>query len=902
MAVVYGDFNGDKLADLAIGAPTEDVGTLTDAGAVSVTYADNSGRLDTTRNIHFSASEMLTGDAGAEAGDEYGHALAVGDFNGDGFDDLAVGAPGEDVGPIRDAGLVEVLYGSMNGLILGNRHVFTQDSANLPGDTEAFDRFGFSLAAGDFNGDGVDDLAIGSPYENNDDGINDAGAVQILYGSNVAGRVLGTSHMQFSVGERYGFFGYSLAAGNFNGDFNGARPIDDLAIGVPGADVNGIQDAGAVRVFFGRTTGLDVTSFTNGMDINQDSVANGYDVQDTAEPGDFYGWSLATGRLNNDSLDDLVVGIPFENVGTTEDAGAVNVLFGHSVSRITFNGDQLWHQDSSGIENSVETGDLFGYDVAVGDLDGNGRADLAIGVPGEDVGTIKEAGAVNVIYGSSTTLLRGDNDQSLRQGFDGLRDQVEVGDHFGGPLPIGARTRGFFRPARESKPDAAKTVYLDFTGHTESRPFGLESLVTPVFDMDGESDGHFSLTELAVIDDVWAHVAEDYAPFNVNVTTAKAPGDDGVRVAIGGDWDDWYHEGASGVNLSWTWFVGNTVWGFSDTILDLSNLGDDVAARIGTTASHEAGHYFGLEHKGDFERHEFFGFSWWELGDPDDEYSVGTGNMVPIMGNNLSTGRTIWTEAHIDTGADTAIRGSDDMTVLANALGRRADDHPSNPRAANVQHLGTFGSFGLRRVVAGIIEQNSDQDAFVFDVTTTAEIGLRGLVNEVGADLDLRLELGRIQGNTIQSLEVDNPDDSLDASITRELTPGRYFVRVSSTADFQGDVGQFTVRIDWNDPNSVANVPIMVPMTFVTDLLIADLSNGGTKSTNTLVKPPPGKHLTTLPTLGTSSLQQTPGSKLTTGRKKPSPGAASDMLLSADIGLDIAGVDAFMAELGQSGR
>ena len=105
------------------------------------------------------------------------------DFNGDGFDDLAIGIPGEDIGNLRDAGEVSVIYGGkQNGLSASGNQLWSQNSPGIKGRSQANDKFGTALVAGDFNGDGYDDLAIGSPGERSG-GKASAGAVNIIYGS-----------------------------------------------------------------------------------------------------------------------------------------------------------------------------------------------------------------------------------------------------------------------------------------------------------------------------------------------------------------------------------------------------------------------------------------------------------------------------------------------------------------------------------------------------------------------------------------------------------------------------------------------------------------------------------------------------------------------------------------------
>jgi hypothetical protein len=135
-ALAAGDFNHDGFADLAAGAPLERVGTLFGAGALSVLPGSAAG-------LTSSGGRLFTQVGGlAEAGDEFGEQLASGDFNHDGFADLAAAAPAEDVATVQEAGAVSVLPGSGSGLTSSGGRLFTQSSPGVPGTADAFDHFG----------------------------------------------------------------------------------------------------------------------------------------------------------------------------------------------------------------------------------------------------------------------------------------------------------------------------------------------------------------------------------------------------------------------------------------------------------------------------------------------------------------------------------------------------------------------------------------------------------------------------------------------------------------------------------------------------------------------------------------------------------------------------------------
>ena len=363
-------------------------------------------QLTSDHNQFFSQEqEDITG--GAERGNSFGRSIDAGDFDNDGFVDLAIGMPGE------DGGSVIVIYGSVDLLTSEGNQRFRQGRDGLPDDSENEDSFGAKLVAGDFNGDGFDDLAVGAPGEN-----TFRGAVFVINGS--ASGLNGNGSSRWRQGsddirdddDQGDFFGIALAAGDFDG--NG---FDDLAVGVPGED----GSEGVVNVIYGSGGGLT----SNGNQRWQQGDDRDGRLEGGREDNDAFGSDLVAGDFNGDGFDDLAVGVPGENASR----GAVNVIYG-SNGRLTANGNQRWSQQQDDITGGAERGNAFGNAVDAADYNGDGFEDLAVGLPGED------GGSVIVIYGSSGRLVSAGN-QRWRQGDNGILDKAERNNRFGLELRSG---------------------------------------------------------------------------------------------------------------------------------------------------------------------------------------------------------------------------------------------------------------------------------------------------------------------------------------------------------------------------------------------------------------------------------------------------------------------------------
>ena len=431
------DYNGDGYGDLALGFPGRDysidvdgdgnaeIGELQQGGAVQVAYGSAGGPngdpngidvpgVPDVQFISQSTSPTVPATDLIEPGDRYGYVVASGDFNGDGYSDLAVGVPDEDLVSqgvtLRDAGAVHVIYGSAVGLHTSAtrpEQLLHRGPALFPASLSvsntaigSYERFGESLAVGDFNGDGRDDLAIGVPYQElGSVPLDDVGGVDVVYGS-ASGLGGGYNEQAWDSNDLVANslaadtrMGVSLQAGDFDGDGR-----DDLAIGSFGAD-----NAGLVQVLFGSATTLS-TQGRPPQTIRQ-GVGG---VPGVAAAGSGFGTVLNAGDFNGDGRDDLAIGVPRGSVGGAASAGTVTVVSGSSQGLLSQGGAVVvataeWTQTGLAGDGS-ESGDQFGYALAAGDFNSDGFDDLGIGVPFESVGTKTTIGAVNVIYGGGNGL------------------------------------------------------------------------------------------------------------------------------------------------------------------------------------------------------------------------------------------------------------------------------------------------------------------------------------------------------------------------------------------------------------------------------------------------------------------------------------------------------------------
>ena len=222
----------------------------------------------------------------AETPDLMGASMTIGDFDGDGYPDLAADSFAESVGAIEGAGGITVLFGSADGLAADRAQEITQAAPGVPDTPGRFDMFGSPVASGDFDGDGCDDLVAGISNEGVG-GVFHSGAAYVMPGSSdgltTDGGALWTQDSPdvHDRAERGDAFGAALAVGNF-----GRGPYPDLAITARAESFDDIAEAGSVTVLYSGTRGLTAAG-------NQRWTRDRVGVPGAAAPQDWFGFSLA---------------------------------------------------------------------------------------------------------------------------------------------------------------------------------------------------------------------------------------------------------------------------------------------------------------------------------------------------------------------------------------------------------------------------------------------------------------------------------------------------------------------------------------------------------------------------------------------------------------------------------
>lgn len=320
-----------------------------------------------------------------------GSATATGDINGDGFEDLIIGSPESDANSKTGSGKVFVVFGSDEG-IRASTNLSTLDGTTgfVINGTEANDNIGNSVSSGDIDGDGFDDIIFGAEGAD-----SNTGEVYVLYGKSSFSASIEKNTVDGSgilvrgldTGDN---MGRSVISGDINND-----TFDDLIIGAPAADPNGVTSGGETYVIFGSNS-ISGTFSLSLMDSTEGFILNGN--SNTISSGE----SVASGDFNNDGIDDILIGAPLLDSSGDDDTGGALVFFGKDTTVYNSSYELSSLNGSNGFEiEGISQYDVTGTSVSIGDINGDQVDDIIVGSIQEFL-SITGAGETYVIYGKSS--------------------------------------------------------------------------------------------------------------------------------------------------------------------------------------------------------------------------------------------------------------------------------------------------------------------------------------------------------------------------------------------------------------------------------------------------------------------------------------------------------------------
>lgn len=400
-----GDFNGDGKEDLLLGSPAEDPSGKHNAGSAYVVFGKSN--YNKTLDLMSSGRGASLQISGINSSDWAGFSVSsAGDFNGDGFSDVIIGAPNADPSGQPNAGSAYVVFGesvstgSINlGSLDGNNGFILSDVKD--GDATG-DSAGFSVSyAGDVNNDGFDDVIIGSP-SSDPNGSHNAGRAYVVFGKKNL-----TKHLD--LGTLDGTNGFilngvnlvvdSVSSAGFSvygaGDLNGDK-FDDILVGLPFSSPDLRYNSGEVYIIYGKSAFPEALNLED-IDQSTGVVIKGVDNKDLA------GFSMSSaGDINNDGMYDILIGAPFSDPHGREKSGQSYLVFGNSnlpavIDLRTLDGTNGFYI------NGANDQDLSGFSLSsVGDINKDGFGDIIIGAPFAESGNKENSGKCYILFGNNT--------------------------------------------------------------------------------------------------------------------------------------------------------------------------------------------------------------------------------------------------------------------------------------------------------------------------------------------------------------------------------------------------------------------------------------------------------------------------------------------------------------------
>src|SRR5436190_9893327 len=336
-----------------------------------------------------------------------------------------------------------------------------------------------------------------------------------------------------------------------------------------------------------------------------------------------------------------------------------------------------------------------------------------------------------------------------------------------------------------SYPAASNVILLDFNGHTVSGT---------MWNVNGTYTCNSSGLSDAAITEVFDRVAEDYRPFNVNVTTnetkfSSAPYNKRMRVVITTS-NEWYGTGAGGVA-----YINSFTWGDNSPCFVFSALLGYSIKNVAEAVSHEAGHTLGLDHQSSYNAAcaKLSDYNWGQ----------GTGEIgwAPIMGAGYNQNMTLWNSGPSSYGCAVIQNDLSVITNATNGFGYRTDDHTDVYATATSSIFNSSGQATL----SGLIEKTDDKDLFKITVPKFSRLQLNAIPYNVGtgnsgSDLDVQVEV--LDGSFV-SVGTYNPGNLLSSVIDTFVNAGTYYMRIDGKGNIfapeYGSLGSYSLQVTATD-------------------------------------------------------------------------------------------------------